>query len=245
MANIVDTYYQAKSSVRETIKTLRTNISFSSKEQDLQTLVVASPAARMGKTTIASFLGIAFAETGKKVLLVDTDCRRTMVANYFRQRPQFGLLQVLYNEVSLAEAAEETRQVGLYILDCGGKITNPVEFINSRRFVRFTEMAKKEFDIIIYDTPPLGTFIDAALLAARADGTIIIMQPGKVQVNAAKDALDQLEKANAHVLGIVFNSIVNVKAEGYYYYYGKGGKRKKGGNSRDHAKEDGAAGKGK
>lgn len=227
MANIVDTYYQAKSSLREAVKTLRTNISFSGIDHDIQTIVITSPSARLGKTTVVSFLGIAYAETGKKVLLVDTDCRRPMMANIFRQRPQYGMLQVLYGEVSIEEAAEESRQAGLYIMDCGGKITNPVEFINSKRFMAFVEEARTKFDIIIFDTPPLGTFIEAALLAAQADGTLIVIQPGKVQSGTAKDVVDQLKKANAHILGVVFNNVVNAKADGYYYYYRKGGKNEK------------------
>ncbi|MDD3401060.1 MAG: CpsD/CapB family tyrosine-protein kinase [Eubacteriales bacterium] len=227
MANIVDTYYQAKSSLREAVKTLRTNISFSSVEHEIQTIVVTSPSARLGKTTTASFLGVAYAETGKKVLLVDTDCRRPMLANVFRQRPQYGMLQVLYGEVTIEQAAEESRQSGLYIMDCGGKITNPVEFINSKRFSAFVSEARKKFDVVIFDTPPLGTFIEAALLAAQADGTLIVIQPGKVQSGTAKDIVDQLKKANAHILGVVFNNVVNAKSDGYYYYYRKGGKSEK------------------
>ncbi|MDO4543695.1 MAG: CpsD/CapB family tyrosine-protein kinase [Clostridia bacterium] len=218
MANIVDTYYKSKASVREAVKTLRTNISFSGSDKEIKSIVITSPTARLGKTTVASFLSIAYAETGKKVLLVDTDCRRPMVANSFRQRPPRGMLQVLYREATVEEAAMETRQTGLYIMDCGGRITNPVEFVNSRRFRAFAEEAERNFDIVVYDTPPLGTFIEAALLAAHADGTLIVMQPGKVQSAVAKDIVDQLNKANAHILGVVFNNVLNIKSDGYYYY---------------------------
>lgn len=227
MANIVDSYYQAKTSLREAVKTLRTNIAFSGIDHEIRTIVVTSPSASLGKTTAASFLSIAYAEMGKRVLLVDTDCRRPMIANVFRQRPLYGMLQVMYGEVSIEKAAEESRQSGLYLMDCGGKITNPVEFINSRRFASFVMEAKSKFDIVIFDSPPLGTFIEAALLASQADGTLIVIQPGKVQSSTARDTVDQLKKANAHILGVVFNNVVNAKADGYYYYYRKGGKNER------------------
>lgn len=219
MANIIDKYYQTRSNVREAVKTLRTNIMFSRLDTDLKTLVVTSPSASEGKSTICCFLGIAFAEAGKRVLMVETDCRRPMLANLFRQRPQYGSLQVIYGEVSVLEAAAETRQKGLYLMDCGGKITNPVEFVNSKRFAAFVEEAKKHFDIVMFDTPPLGSFIDSALLAANADGTILIMQPGRGQNTAVKAVVDQLRKVGARILGVVLNRVSMQDSGNYYYYY--------------------------
>lgn len=219
MANIIDKYYQTRSSVREAIKTLRTNIMFSRLDTDIKTLVLTSPFASEGKTSICCFLGIAFAESGKRVLLVETDCRRPTLANLFRQRPQYGSLQVIYGEVSVLEAASETRQKGLYLMDCGGKITNPVEFVNSKRFGAFIKEAKKHFDIILFDTPPLGSFIDAALLAAQADGTILVMQPGRAQGSAVKAVVDQLRKVDARILGVVLNRVGGGDNGNYYYYY--------------------------
>lgn len=219
MANIIDKYYQTRSSVREAIKTLRTNIMFSRLDTDIKTLVITSPQASEGKTTIGCFLGIAFAEAGKRVLMVETDCRRPMLANLFRQRPQYGTLQVIYGEVSVLEAAAETRQRGLYLMDCGGKITNPVEFVNSKRFAAFVEEAKKHFDIIMFDTPPLGSFIDSALLAARADGTVLVMTPGRAQSAQVKAVVEQLRKVGARILGVVMNRVGVQDSGNYYYYY--------------------------
>lgn len=235
MANIIDKYYQTRSSVREAVKTLRTNILFSQLDKPLQTLVITSPTASEGKTSVCCFLGVAFAETGKRVLVVETDCRRPMLANNFRQRPKYGSLQVIYGEATILEAAEETRQQGLFLLDCGGKITNPVEFVNSKRFALMIAEARKYFDIILFDTPPLSSFIEAALLASQADGTVLVLQPGRVQLGLMQQVVEQLKKANANIIGVVLNR-VNEAEEGHYYYYyyyynrynDKGKKNKKG-----------------
>ncbi len=221
MANIVDKYYQTRSSVREAVKTLRTNVLFSRLDTPLKTIVITSPTASEGKTSITCFLGIAFAETGKRVLLVETDCRRPMLANLFRQHPPLGSLQVIYGEATVMEAAVETRQKRLYLMDCGGKITNPVEFVNSRRFAAFVEEARKCFDIILFDTPPLGAFIEAALLASQCDGTILVIQPGRVQATLMQQVVEQLKKANANILGVVMNRVNEAEAGHYYYYYSR------------------------
>ena len=220
MANIIDKYYQTRASVREAVKTLRTNVQFSGADQEIKTIMLTSPSASTGKTSVSSFLGIAFAETGKTVLLVETDFRRPNLGNVFRQRSQIGLLQVLYGEASIKDAAVETRQKGLYLMDCGGKkVANPVEVINSNRFTGFVQRARDLYDIVIFDTPPLGAFIEPALLAAKTDGTILVLQPGRVQNNIAQAVVEQLHKANANILGAVFNNCKSTNSDHYYYYY--------------------------
>ncbi|MCL2694755.1 MAG: CpsD/CapB family tyrosine-protein kinase [Clostridiales bacterium] len=219
MANIVDKYYQTRASVRESIKTLRTNVQFSGGDREVKTIMLTSPSASTGKTSVACFLGIAFAETGKSVLLVESDFRRPNLGNMFKQRSPSGLLQVLYGETSITEAAAETRQKGLYLMDNGGKkVANPVEVINSHRFSSFVEQARELYDIVIFDTPPLGAFIEPALLAAKADGTLLVLQPGRVQVSVAEAVVEQLHKANANILGAVFNNCKSSNSDHYYYY---------------------------
>ncbi|MCL2671991.1 MAG: CpsD/CapB family tyrosine-protein kinase [Clostridiales bacterium] len=219
MANIVDKYRNTRSSVREAIKTVRANIQFAAMDKKIQTLVVTSPSASTGKSTIVAFLGVAFAEAGKSVLLVEADYRRPNLANIFRQRPGNGLLQVLSGDYSLEDAIAETKQEGLYILDTGGKVLSPAELVQSKRFEKFVETARKLFDVIIFDTPPMGAFIEPAVLASQADATMLVLQPGRVQVSVAEATMEQLKKANARVIGCVMNNCADVGSEHYYYYY--------------------------
>lgn len=219
MANIIDKYRNTRSSVREAIKTIRANIQFSAMDKPIQTIVVTSPSASTGKSTIVAFLGVAFAEAGRSVLLVEADYRRPNMANIFRQRPPMGILQVLNGESSLEEAIEETKQEGLYILDTGGKVLSPAELLQSKRFEAFVAHARELFDIVLFDTPPMGAFIEPAVLASQMDATILVLQPGRVQASVAEATMDQLKKANARVVGCVMNNCADVGSEHYYYYY--------------------------
>lgn len=217
MSYIVDLYYGTKTSLRDSVKTLRANIQFASLDKEIKTVALTSVIPSEGKTTLSCFLGISVAETGKKTVIVECDYRHPMVAKNFgvdgeRTQPDPN------SDKKIDAALKKTSVENLWVLDMKCKVTNPVELICSEAYSIMVEKLKQDFDFVIFDTPPLGAFIDAAHISTLADGTVLVIRQGQVERRAAKDVLEQLKKANANVLGAVINN-VKVKKVGYYYNY--------------------------
>ncbi len=228
---IIEQYYNADAGLHDAVKTLRTNIWFSAVDREVKTIVITSVNPHEGKSTLAIFLGIAMAESGQHTLLVECDCRRPMLQNYLKMRPENGLVDVLGRRISPQEAVTPTPVERLDLLS-SVVLASPVEVLGSNRFNGILEEFKQQYDVILLDTPPLGSFIEAAILASRADGTLLVLQPGSAEVAAAQAVVSQLEKAKARVLGCVLNN-VDMTSERYYYadYY-KDGRKKKGGEKK-------------
>ena len=212
--NIVDLYYNAKSSVRDSVKTMRANIQFASLDKEIKTVVFTSVIPNEGKTTLACFLGISVAETGKKTVVVECDYRHPMITKNFELESEVEKNDGDDNHVNAR--LQQTRVENLWVLDMKTKVSNPIELISSESYVKMVKKLREDFDFVIFDTPPLGAFIDAAHIAAQADGTILVVKQGQVEKRAAKDVIQQLKKANATVIGAVINN-VDIKKSGYYY----------------------------
>ena len=235
MSYIVDLYYGTKTSLRDSVKTLRANIQFASLDKEIKTVALTSVIPSEGKTTLSCFLGISVAETGKKTVIVECDYRHPMVARNFgvegeRTKPSND------GNKKIDASLKKTSVDNLWVLDMKCKVTNPVELICSEAYANMVKKLREDFDFVIFDTPPLGAFIDAAHISTLADGTVLVIRQGQVERRAAKDVLEQLKKANANVIGAVINN-VKVKKVGYYYnyyhyytsrYYSQRDKKKKG-----------------
>ena len=223
---ILNEYKSAGTVLQDAIKTLRTNIRFSSVDKPIKTIVMTSVLPHEGKTTISSFLGIAMAEIGQRTLIIECDCRRPVLKSYFGIRPQYGIMDVLRREVSAENAIVHTQQQGLDVLS-STVLANPVEILGSERMQTIINELKTVYDVIVLDTPPLGSFIEAAVLASKADGTVLVMEQGCAQIERAKAVVVQLEKAKANILGVVLNN-VEMSDSDYYYsdYYYRGTKKK-------------------
>lgn len=207
---------------RDAFRTLRMNISFSGGEKDVKTLVVTSAVPKQGKTSVSIALGISMAESMKNTLIIECDCRRPSVGNRLKLRPEYNWIDVIYRQAQLQEAVVTTSCPNLYFLDAEPGLVHSVELLSSGRFWEMVETAKTQFDFIILDTPPLGSFIDAAVVSERADGAILVVNSGSREVHLLKDTTEQLKKANARILGVVLNR-VNAHGSSYYrygdYYY--------------------------
>lgn len=211
--------------LQNAVKTLAANIRFASVDNPVSTIVVTSSVPNEGKSTISIELARALAAGGKSVLLVECDLRRRSVANMIGTHSRHGIYAVLSSQVSLEEAMVETSQHGMCFLDCEPHIPNPVDILSSRRFQRFVEDLKRRFDYAIFDTPPLSAFVDASVIAAEADGTLLVVRQDFVKREELAAAYEQLKTANAHVLGAVLNYCETEKSEYYYSYYTKEGKK--------------------
>ncbi|MGM7721728.1 CpsD/CapB family tyrosine-protein kinase [Metabacillus sp. Hm71] len=208
-----------KSPIAEQFRTIRTNIQFSSVDEELQTMIVTSSGPGEGKSTTTANLAVVFAQQGKRVLLVDADLRKPTVHYTFRLENHIGLSNVLTRQSTLEEAVQTTSQDKLWILSSGPIPPNPSEILGSKGMQAMIEQAKNEYDVIIFDTPPVLAVTDAQVLSNLTDGVVLVVSSRNTEIDAAKKAKELLESAKAKILGVVLN---NKKAQDsqYYYYYG-------------------------
>ena len=229
---------QNQQAVQNSIKTLLVNIRFASVDNPVRTLAVTSTVPNEGKSTITAQLAQAIAAGGKSVLVVECDMRRSSLAGMFNVHPKVGLHAVLADEKPLNQAIVALPQQGLYFLDAEPRIPNPPDLLSSKRFGRFIGMVRREFDYVLFDTPPVGAFIDAAILSSLVDGTVLVVRDNFTKRDQVRAAYEQLSKADANVIGAVLNDCKVESSEYYYAYYNKDGKRMKHGDSSPAAAQD-------
>jgi len=207
-----------KSPIAEQYRTIRTNIQFSTIDEEVQTLMITSPGPGEGKSTTIANLAVVFAQQGKKTLLVDTDLRKPTVHYTFNMTNTFGLTNVITKQMGLMEAAVSAED-NLYILPSGPIPPNPAELLGSKAMNEFLSAAKEQFDIILFDTPPVVAVTDAQILANKCDGTILVVSSGKTGIEEGNKAKELLVAAKAKLMGVVLNNR-KMKESQYYYYYG-------------------------
>lgn len=209
--------------IRESFNTLRANILFSGK--GIKVIVVTSCYAHEGKTSVSFDLCHNLAESGKKVLLVDADLRKSvMLSRYTKERGLYGLSQILSGQVEGTNAVYATSVENLDIVFAGPYPPNPTELVGSPAFKEFLDSVRDAYDYIIIDAPPLGLVIDAAVMSGACDGAVMVINIGHVKYRVAQGVKTQLEKSGCKVLGVVLNQVDrkrSLKAESSYYssYY--------------------------
>ncbi len=213
------TVLNSKSPISEQYRTIRTNIQFSSVDNEIKTLMVTSAGPGEGKSTTVANLAVVFAQQGKKVLLVDADLRKPTVHYTFNQTNTFGLTSVLTQQMSLLKAVNEPAEKNLYVLTSGPIPPNPAELISSKAMEQFFEEAQELFDIVLFDAPPLLAVTDAQLLANKCEGSILVVSSGKTEKELAVKAKELLDTAKGKLLGVVLNN-KKMKSNQQYYYYG-------------------------
>lgn len=213
--------------VRNAAKTLFANIRFMSVDNPIRSVAITSTVSSEGKTATAVQLGQAIATSGKSCLLVEADMRRRSLYNVLGVHSQAGIYSVLADATPLSRAVTATKTPNLYMIDVEPNIPNPADILASKRYRRLAESLRKRFDYVVYDTPPVGTFVDAAILSTMVDGVVMVVRPGAAKRSNLLDAYDQLERAGANVLGICATFCENMGSEYYYAYYTRDGKRVK------------------
>lgn len=203
----------------EAYRVLRTNIQFCGFDNRIKTLTITSCNPGDGKTTTCINLGISMAKSGMKVLVVDADLRKPMLLKHLGANSHIGLSNIISGTASIDDAIITTNMENFYYLPCGPKPPNPTELIGSSRFKQFLQSAEGMFDMVIVDTPPLGSVIDCAIVAAQTDASIIVIAENSVEYGSALRVKEQLEKANAKVLGVVLNKVGKSSYKKYYNYY--------------------------
>lgn len=211
--------FEPMSVISEQYRTLRTNIQYSSIDNELRTIMVTSSVPGEGKSTTIANLAVVFAQQGKRVLLVDADLRRPTVHYTFNVNNIYGFTTVLTKQKTLINTVLETEEENLYLLTSGPIPPNPAELLSSKSMERFIEEAKQEFDIILFDTPPILAVADPQILANQCEGSILVVFSEKTEIDQAKRAKELLENAQGKFLGVVMNNKKMTK-DNYYYYYG-------------------------
>ncbi|UMZ34207.1 CpsD/CapB family tyrosine-protein kinase [Priestia megaterium] len=209
-----------KDPVAEQYRTIRTNIQFSGADQEIKSIVLTSTGPGEGKSTTASNLATVYAQQGLRVLLIDADLRKPTAHYTFRLENHVGLTNVLTKQSTLGQAVQTTEVPELFLLTSGPIPPNPAELLASNNMTELLKEMKEEFDMVIFDTPPVLAVADAQILANQVDGSILVVSSGKTDKEAAVKAKELLLKANAKVLGAVLNNRKMEEGSDYYYYYG-------------------------
>ena len=213
------TALQQTSSSAEAYRTLRTNLIFSQAVQTLGSIAVTSSSASEGKTTTAANLAVAFAQQGKRVILVDCDLRRPRIHRMFCVPSTPGLTHLVLNHLTLGEVVRATAVEGLFILPAGDLPPNPSELLGSERMRAALGTLCSRWDVVILDTTPMLAAADAAVLGSFVDGVLLVIRAGRTERGAAQYALEQLRGVGARVVGAVLND-PDAKVPAYGGYYG-------------------------
>lgn len=208
-----------RSTVSEAFRSLRTNIDFSSVDEKVQIIMVTSSGPEEGKSTVTGNLAVAYAQSDKKVVLIDADLRKPTGHRTFSLTNRKGLSSLLSQQADLDEVIQETAVPNLSVITSGPIPPNPAEMLASNRMNAMLQELRSTFDIVMIDTPPLLAVTDAQIIATKSDGVIMVVSYGKVKRDIAVKAKAQLDRVGSRMLGVVLNNVKRKASEGYYYYY--------------------------
>jgi capsular exopolysaccharide synthesis family protein len=229
------------SAFAESYRALRANISFSSIDQPVKTMVITSAAPREGKTTTVINLGIIMAQAGARVVVVDADFRRSTLHRFLAnglggQKPFWadangarpGLSSLIAGHAGLNEVVVPTRFKDLALLPAGVTPPNPSELLGSDRMRGVLEQLSEQADYVLLDSPPCALYSDAVVLSRIADGVLYVLRSGSQDKVVQRRIHKQLEQAKARLLGVIFNSAeVEDDVSSYSYHYPNGNTRRK------------------
>jgi receptor protein-tyrosine kinase len=197
---------------------LRTNISFVDVDHPNKVLVVTSPMQGDGKTSVAVNLAVSLASAEVNTLLIDGDLRRPRVAGSLQLGDEVGVTTVLRGRVSLDDAIQHYRDAGLDVLTAGTPPPNAAELLQSDAMEKLLDHVRSRYDVVIIDSPPLLPVTDAALLASRSDGAVVVLRHGKTTKEQWREAQSRLEQVDAATLGVVMNMVPSSESISGYSY---------------------------
>lgn len=190
-------------------------------DRPLRRLLLTSARPGEGKTTTITALGIAMAQAGNRVLIVDTDLRKPRLHRAFGVSGEKGLTSALVGE-PIDSCIKNTELVNLQLLPCGPLAPNPAELLHSEKFLGLLDELSEKYDRVLLDSPPIGVVTDAAILSKVSDGTVFVVQANSTPKEAIRRSARQLFDVDATMLGVILNDFeIGSKAGGYsdYYYY--------------------------
>jgi len=215
----VITAIKPRSPIAEDFRSLRTNIQFASVDVPLRTILITSPTPGDGKTVISTNLSVVLAQGGQRVSLIDADLRRPRVHQYMQIPNRWGLTYLFTSqENNLDGVLRKNKSLGLSIMTSGNTPPNPAELLASERMRQIILEVQHQSDVIVFDSPPLNAVTDASVLSKMVDGVILVVKAETTKILAAQQALEQLQRVGANVIGVVLNDVNMSKARNYTYY---------------------------
>ena len=217
-----DTQNQTSAPFIEAFRSLYASIRLTSPESQVHSLAISSPIPNSGKTTVSLHLGQAAAAMGQRVLIVDTDLRRPSLQNRLGLRGQQGLTEFVTAGLGFEEVLQKVPlDNNLFVVTAGTVPPDSTKVLSSKRMQRFMEQAKQNFDLVLYDTPPLLGFADAYLVAAQTAGFLMVVGLGRMKRSLLERSMEELRVSGINALGVVVNGAKDrsVNAYSYYQYY--------------------------
>lgn len=214
-------FNKPKSNISEDIRTIRTNLQFTSSDNDSKVLLVTSSAQGEGKSFISSNLAIAFAQTGETVLLIDGDLRLGRINKMFGLSNENGFsnLLVCQDSVDFSKYIKKTKVPDLYVITRGSVPPNPSELLNSSKYTSVLNVLKNNFDRIIIDGVPINGLSDSIIMASSVDRVILVCACNNTNIDELNEAKKALLKVDANIAGVVVNKTPQSKRGKYSKYY--------------------------
>lgn len=222
---IIGKLTEFSNAMNESLRVIKTNIQFSG--DDVKVIVMTSSAPDEGKTTTALNLARSLAMSSEnKVLLIDTDIRKTILAARLRVRQAngnelTGLSNYLAGRKKIEDIIYHNSQTNMDIIFAGSKAPNPTELLEKEYFAKLIEYARANYDYVIIDCAPIGAAIDAAVVSTLCDGAVLVIAQGQESVNTIQGVIKQLKASGVKILGAVLTKVKS-KKNGYGYGYGYG-----------------------
>ncbi|WP_407243868.1 polysaccharide biosynthesis tyrosine autokinase [Klebsiella michiganensis] len=198
----------------EAIRGLRTSLHFAMMEARNNVLMISGASPNAGKTFVSTNLAAVIAQTGKKVLLVDTDMRKGYTHRLFNVSNDNGLSDVLSGKIKVENAVKQVKDIGLDFISRGMVPPNPAELLMHRRFGELIEWASKNYDIIVLDTPPILAVTDAAVIGNYAGTTLLVARFEQNTVKEIEVSFKRFDQSGVAVKGCILNGVVKKAREG-------------------------------
>lgn len=212
-------HYRSNAVESEAFRSVRTALYFNTHGVGHQVIQVTSPNVSDGKSTLAANLAVSIAQSGKRTIMIDGDCRRPRIHKIFNVPADTGLATVIAGQTDLASAIRPTAIPNLSVLPCGPRPANPAELLTSPRFKEMLDIIRSQYDFVIIDTPPLLVVTDPCVVAPRVDGVILAIRVTKNGRPFAERAKEILTSLGANVLGVVVNGLGSPAGGKYGYGY--------------------------
>jgi capsular exopolysaccharide synthesis family protein len=212
------TFLDPQSEISEAYRALRTSLLLSTPGQPPRIILFTSALPQDGKTTTSVNTAVTMAQQGKRVLLIDADMRRPMLAKIFELKSNYGLSNVLSGGAKWKDVIHTSIQPNLFILASGPLPPHPSELLSSAMMESLLKQWREEFDHVIIDSPPVLSATDGVLLSVQVDTTVLVVRAGKTTTPALRRSRDLLLSVNANIGGVVVNA-VDLSSPDYYYYY--------------------------
>ena len=210
-----------RSSIAECCRVVRTNLMFMASDHPVSTILVTSSSPQEGKSTVAVNLALTLAQSGRRVLIVDTDMRRPRLHHTFEVPNETGISSVIVGETDAAHVVQPSGVDNLDLITCGPIPPNPAELVQTEKFAGIVAELAKMYNIVIFDSPPVQAVTDSLIIGSLVDGVLLVVKASSTSYQSVRRARRSLVDVGGRIFGIVLNDVdlENKSSAGYYHYY--------------------------